>query len=379
MADKRDYYEVLELSKGASEDEIKKAYRRLAKKYHPDMNPGDKEAEVKFKEVNEAYDVLSDPDKKAKYDQYGHAAFDPASGGFGGGGFSGFDGFDINDIFSNIFGGGFGGFGGGSARRSNGPVRGEDIRVRITLSFEEAVFGCKKDIQYQRIQKCSDCNGTGAAAGTGSKTCPDCQGRGQVRVQQRTPFGMMQTTRECEKCSGTGKIIENPCKCCKGAGFIKATKKLTVTIPAGIDDGQGIALRGEGCDGRNGGSAGNLNITCSVRPHAFFERDGYDIYSDIPVNFVDLTLGAEIQVPTIDGNEKLTIPEGTQTGTTFTLKGKGVQVVNSSRRGNMYVTVVAETPKSLSKKQKELLRDFKASFGEENHPKWDKFKKKFFK
>jgi len=374
MADKRDYYEVLGLSKGASEDEIKKSYRKLAKKYHPDMNPGDKEAEKNFKEVNEAYDVLSDSDKRAKYDQYGHAAFDPASGGFGGGGF-GFDGFDISDIFSNIFGGGFGG---SSQRRRNGPERGENVRLRLTLSFEEAAFGCKKDIQYQRIQKCPDCQGSGAAPGTQATTCPDCQGRGQVRVQQRTPFGMMQSTRDCDKCHGSGKIIETPCKNCKGQGFIKATKKLTVTVPAGIDDGEGIVLRGEGCDGRNGGATGDLTVSFNVRPHAFFERDGYDIYCDIPVNFADLTLGAEIDVPTIHGNEKLEIPAGTQTGTTFTLRSKGVQVVNSSRFGNMYITVVAETPTSLNKKQKELLREFKESFDSSNHPKWEKFKRKFF-
>ncbi len=372
MADKRDYYEVLGLSKGASDDEIKKSYRKLAKKYHPDMNPGDAEAEKNFKEVNEAYDVLSDPDKKSKYDQYGHAAFDPASGGFGGGGF-GFDGFDISDIFSSFFGGG------SSGRRNNGPIRGDDVRVRITLSFEEAVFGCKKDIQYQRIQKCPDCSGTGAAPGTSPVTCPDCQGRGQVKVNQRTPFGMMQTSRTCDKCRGSGKYVETPCKNCKGNGFVKATKKLTVTIPAGIDDGQGIALRNEGCDGRNGGSAGDLHITCHVRPHAFFERDGYDIYCDIPVNFADLALGAEIDVPTIDGTEKLNIPDCTQTGTMFTLKGKGVQVVNSQRRGNMYITVIAETPRSLNKKQRELLSQLRDSFDSSNHPKWEKFKRKFFK
>ncbi len=371
MADKRDYYEVLGLSKGASDDEIKKSYRKLAKKYHPDMNPGDAEAEKNFKEVNEAYDVLSDPDKKSKYDQYGHAAFDPASGGFGGG--FGFDGFDISDIFSSFFGGG------SSGRRNNGPIRGDDVRVRLTLTFEEAVFGCKKDIQYQRVQKCPDCSGTGAAPGTSPVTCPDCQGRGQVKVNQRTPFGMMQTSRTCDKCRGSGKYVETPCKNCKGAGFVKATKKLTVTIPAGIDDGQGIALRNEGCDGRNGGSAGDLHITCHVRPHAFFERDGYDIYCDIPVNFVDLALGAEIDVPTIDGTEKLSIPDCTQTGTMFTLKGKGVQFVNSQRRGNMYITVIAETPRSLNKKQRELLGQLRESFDNSNHPKWEKFKRKFFK
>lgn len=371
MATKRDYYEVLGVQKGASDDEIKKSYRKLAKQYHPDMNPGNAEAEAKFKEVNEAYDVLSDPDKKAKYDQYGHAAFDPASGFGGGGSGFGFDGFDISDIFSSFFGG-------TSSRRSNGPVRGEDVRLRLNLSFEEAIFGCKKEVQYQRVQKCSDCGGSGAAKGSSPKTCPDCGGRGQVTVNQRTPFGMMQSSKTCDKCHGTGKFVENPCKGCRGTGFVKATKKLEVAIPAGIDDGQGIALRGEGCDGRNGGPAGDLNIIVNVRPHAFFERDGYDIYCDVPVTFVEMTLGAEIEVPTIDGKEKLTIPEGTQTGTTFTLKGKGVQVVNSSRRGNMYITVTVEVPKNLDKKQKELLRNFGDSCGVSNHSKRERFIKKFF-
>ena len=373
MADKRDYYEVLGLSTGATDDEIKKAYRRLAKQYHPDMNPGDKVAENKFKEVNEAYDVLGDPDKKAKYDQYGHAAFDPSSG-FGGGGFGGgfgFDGFDISDIFSNIFGG-------GSSRRQNGPVRGEDIRYRLTLSFEEAVFGCKKEISDQRVQKCPECSGSGAAKGTSAKTCPDCQGRGQVKVQQRTPFGVMQSTTTCSKCRGTGKIIETPCKNCRGSGFVKASKKLEVSIPAGIDDGQGVVLRGEGCDGRNGGSAGDLVITVNVRPHAFFEREGSDIYCDIPVTYADMTLGAKITVPTIDGTETIDIPEGTQTGTTFTLKGKGVKIVNTQKRGNMYVTAVIETPKGLDRKQKELLKQFSDSLKDSNHSKKEKFSKKFF-
>ncbi len=373
MADKRDYYEVLGLSKGATDDEIKKAYRRLAKQYHPDMNPGDKVAENKFKEVNEAYDVLGDPDKKAKYDQYGHAAFDPSSG-FGGGGFGGgfgFDGFDISDIFSNIFGG-------GSSRRQNGPVRGEDIRYRLTLSFEEAVFGCKKEISYQRVQKCPECSGSGAAKGTSAKTCPDCQGRGQVKVQQRTPFGVMQSTTTCSKCRGTGKIIETPCKNCRGSGFVKASKKLEVSIPAGIDDGQGVVLRGEGCDGRNGGTAGDLVITVNVRPHAFFEREGSDIYCDIPVTYADMTLGAKITVPTIDGTETIDIPEGTQTGTTFTLKGRGVKIVNTQKRGNMYVAAVIETPKGLDRKQKELLRQFNDSLKDSNHSKKEKFSKKFF-
>ena len=257
-------------------------------------------------------------------------------------------------------------------------MKGANIRAAVHVTFEEAVFGCKKEVQFNRVQKCSECSGTGAAKGTSPKTCPDCGGRGQVKVTQRTPFGMMQSSKTCDKCRGSGKFVENPCKNCRGTGFIKTTKKLEVSIPAGIDDGQGIALRGEGCDGRNGGSAGDLNIIVSVRPHAFFERDGYDIYCDVPVTFVEMTLGAEIEVPTIDGKEKLTIPEGTQTGTTFTLKGKGVQVVNSTRRGNMYITVTVEVPKGLDKKQKELLKNFGDSCGISNYTKKSKFTKKFF-
>lgn len=373
MADKRDYYEVLGLQKGASDDEIKKAYRKLAKKYHPDMNPGDAEAERNFKEVNEAYDVLSDSDKKAKYDQYGHAAFDPASG-FGGGGF-GFEDFDISDIFSSFFGGG----GGSSSRRRNGPVRGDDVGVRVTLTFEEAVFGCKKDVSYQRIQKCGECEGSGAAKGTSAKTCPDCGGRGQVNVQTRTPFGMMQTSKTCDKCHGTGKFIETPCKNCRGGGFVRATKKLEVKIPAGIDDGQRISLRGEGSDGRNGGPSGDLIISVNVRPHAYYERDGYDVYCDVPITFADATLGADIKVPTLYGEETLKIPEGTQTGTQFTLRGKGIQYVNSSRKGDMYITVTVEVPRGLSAKQKEILREFSEACGNQNHAKKANFIKKFFK
>lgn len=372
MADKRDYYEVLGIEKSASEDEIKKAYRKLAKQYHPDMNPGDKVAEQKFKEVNEAYDILSDPDKKAKYDQYGHAAFDPSQGYGGAGGF-GFGDFDISDIFSSFFGGGM-----SSSGRRNGPVRGEDVRTRVSLTFEEAVFGCKKEISFNRIQKCPECDATGAQKGTTPKTCPDCQGKGQVNVSQRTPFGMMQTSRTCEKCGGSGKFVETPCGNCRGKGYIRVTKKLDVSIPAGIDDGQGICLRGEGCDGRNGGRAGDLTITVNVRPHAFFERDGYDIYYDVPVTFMDMTLGAEIEVPTLDGKDKIKIPEGTQTGTQFTLKGKGITYVNSTRKGNMYVTAVVEVPKNLDKKQKEKLKEFAETCGISNHQKKKNFFKKFF-
>lgn len=367
MADKRDYYEVLGVSKSSDEAEIKKAYRTLAKKYHPDMNPGDKEAEAKFKEVNEAYDVLSDPDKKAKYDQYGHAAFDPASG-MGGGGFGGFGdfgGFDINDIFSSFFGGGMGG---GSTRR-NGPIRGDNISVRLTLTFEEAVFGCKKEVQYSKVQKCSDCGGTGAEKGTQPKTCPTCGGAGQVRVQQRSPFGFIQTTKACENCHGTGKIIEKKCNTCRGTGFTRVSKKLDVNIPAGIDDGQQIGLKYQGSDGMNGGSAGDLNIVISVRPSSVFERDGYDLYCEVPITYTEATLGATIDIPTLEGTQKFDIPEGTQTGTVFTLKNKGVTRVNSKMRGNLYLTVVVEVPKNLNNSQKELLRKFAESCGESNYSK----------
>ena len=373
MADtKRDYYEVLGVDKSADDATIKKAYRTLAKKYHPDLNPGDKEAEVKFKEVNEAYDVLSDPDKKAKYDQYGFAAFDPSSGA--GGGFSGFGdfgGFDINDIFSSFFGGSS-----TSGSRRNGPIRGDDVNVRLTLTFEEAVFGCKKEITYQKIQQCPDCSGSGAAPGSSPKTCSACGGTGQVRTQQRTPFGVMQSTKTCDACRGTGKTIENKCPRCRGTGFERVTKTLEVNIPAGIDDGQQIALRYQGSDGMNGGQAGDLNIIISVRPHSVFERDGDDLYCEIPITFTEATLGASIDIQTLEGSEKYTIPEGTQTGTTFTLRNKGVCRVNNPKvRGNLYITVTVEVPRNLNAEQKELLKKFADSCGESNYSK----KSNFFK
>ena len=375
MADtKRDYYEVLGVDKNADDATIKKAYRTLAKKYHPDMNPGDKEAEAKFKEVNEAYDVLSDPDKKAKYDQYGHAAFDPSAGGGAGfGGFGDFGGFDINDIFSSFFGGASG----GSTRR-NGPVRGDDITVRLTISFEESVFGCKKEVSYNKIQKCADCSGTGAAKGTSPKTCSACGGSGQVRVQQRTPFGIMQTQKTCDACHGTGKIIENKCPNCRGTGFVRVPKKLEVNIPAGIDDGQQLSLRYQGSDGMNGGNAGDLYIIISVRPHSVFERDGDDLYCEVPITYAEATLGAEIEIPTLEGSMKYTIPEGTQTGTVFTLRNKGVTRVNSKVRGNLYITVVVEVPKNLTSEQKNLLEKFAASCGESNYSKRTSFLKRIF-
>ena len=375
MADtKRDYYEVLGVNKNADDATIKKAYRTLAKKYHPDMNPGDKEAEAKFKEVNEAYDVLSDPDKKAKYDQYGHAAFDPSAGGGAGfGGFGDFGGFDINDIFSSFFGGASG----GSTRR-NGPVRGDDITVRLTISFEESVFGCKKEVSYNKIQKCAACSGTGAAKGTSPKTCSACGGSGQVRVQQRTPFGIMQTQKTCDACHGTGKIIENKCPNCRGTGFVRVPKKLEVNIPAGIDDGQQLSLRYQGSDGMNGGNAGDLYIIISVRPHSVFERDGDDLYCEVPITYAEATLGAEIEIPTLEGSMKYTIPEGTQTGTVFTLRNKGVTRVNSKVRGNLYITVVVEVPKNLTSEQKNLLEKFAASCGESNYSKRTSFFKRIF-
>jgi molecular chaperone DnaJ len=380
MADKRDYYEVLGISKGADDAAIKKAYRALAKKYHPDMNPDNKEAEAKFKEVNEAYEVLSDADKRAKYDQFGHAAFDPASGA-GGSGFGGFGGGfgdfgDIGDIFGSFFGGGFGG---GSARRANAPTRGEDVSARVNITFEEAVFGIKREISYGRIQKCPDCSGSGAEKGTHAETCKVCGGSGQRRVTQRLGGMAFQSTTTCDNCRGTGKVIKNPCKNCRGTGYVKVNKKLSVSIPAGIDDGERIALRSEGCDGRNGGPAGDLIITVHVKPHAIFERDGYNLYCDVPITVAEATLGAEIDVPTLEGNQKFTIPEATQSGTRFALRGKGVPYINNKdRRGDIVFTVNVEIPKGLSEKQKEKMREFADACGENNYSKKTGFFKRIF-
>ncbi|MBP3919379.1 MAG: molecular chaperone DnaJ [Clostridia bacterium] len=372
---KRDYYEVLGLQKSASADEIKRAYRQLAKKYHPDMNPGDKDAEQKFKEVNEAYAILSDADKKAKYDQYGFAGVDPNMGG-GAGGFGGMGmDFDISDIFGSFFGGGMGG---GSSQRRNGPMRGEDIHLRVTVSFEEAAFGCKKDVTFSRVEKCADCGGTGAEKGTSPERCSNCNGTGQIRVQQRTALGVFQSSRVCDVCGGTGKIIKNPCASCRGTGVHKAQKKIEVTIPAGCDDGMMLALREQGSEGRNGGPAGDVIITVNVRPHHIFERDGYDIMCEIPITFPEATLGAEITVPTLEGDVKYTIPEGTQTGTTFTIRGKGIQMINSKNKGDLHFTVVIEVPKSLTEKQKNLLREFSNSCGKNNYTKKESFFNKIF-
>ena len=377
MADKRDYYEVLGLDKSADEAAIKKAYRSLAKKYHPDMNPGDAEAEKNFKEVNEAYAVLSDPEKKSRYDQFGHAGVD-GQGGFEGG-FGGFGGgFDASDIFGDIFGSFFGGGSGGTQSRRNGPVRGGDILQRVTISFEEAAFGCKKEINYGRVEKCPECEGSGAKKGTTVDTCSTCRGTGTVRVQQRTMLGMMQTTRPCEDCGGTGKKIKEPCGYCKGKGYVKNSKKIEVTIPAGIDDGQKVAIRTQGDCGRNGGPAGDLIIAVSVRPHPIFERDGYNIYCEVPITFAEAALGAEIEIPTLEGKETYSIPEGTQHGTRFTLKGRGIPYVNSKSRGDLVFAVSIETPRGLTESQKELLRKFAESLGEKNNTKKSGFIKKLF-
>lgn len=365
MAEKKDYYEVLGVSKTATDEELKKAYRVLAKKYHPDMNPNNPEAAEKFKEVNEAYGVLSDKDKRAKYDQYGHAAFDPSAGG----GFGGFDfgggGMDFGDIFSSFFGGGFGG--GSSSARRNAPQEGDDIGVRLTIDFEEAVFGCKKDISFAHIEVCPECHGTGAEKGTSVETCPTCHGHGQTTVNQRTAFGTFQSTRPCPDCHGTGKIIKNPCKNCRSTGYVRVKKEITVTIPAGIDNGNRISCTGQGDAGRNGGPAGDLIIEVMTREHPIFKRDGSNIYCTVPVTFTECALGAEIEIPTLTGPEKYTIPEGTQTGTTFTLPGRGIAGVRGRRNGNLYVTVNVEVPKKLSAEQKDLLRRFAGTCDDKNN------------
>ena len=378
MADKRDYYEVLGISKNASEDEIKKAYRSLAKKYHPDMNPGDAEAEARFKEVNEAYDVLSDSDKRAKYDRFGHDAFDPASGGGGYGGFGGFGGadFDFGDIFSSFFGGG----GGSSRSRANAPQEGDDVGTRVSISFEEAAFGCKKEVSFARIESCPDCGGSGAQGSSDVEKCPECRGLGRVTVRQQTMLGYMQTQRTCQRCAGRGKIIKNPCKNCNGKGRIRINKKLEVNIPSGIDDGQNIILRGQGSAGLNGGPSGNLIIEIRVREDKIFRREGNNIYCEVPISFAEATLGAEIDVPVLGGgSEKFKIPEGTQSGSEFTLRGKGIPDINTKRKGDMIITVAVETPRNLSSKQKELLVAFAESLGENNSTKKQSFFKKFFK
>ena len=370
--EKRDYYEVLGVSKTATDEEIKKAYRKLALKYHPDYNPGDKTAEEKFKEINEAHEVLSDPDKRKRYDQFGFAGVDPnyAASQGGAGGFGGFGGVDLGDIFGDIFGGGFGGFAGGGARSNpNAPRKGQDIRVRITLSFDEAVHGCKKNITITRQQTCTECNGSGAAPGTTPEVCPDCNGRGYTVQQQRTPFGVMQSQQPCTRCGGKGKLIKTPCKVCHGSGRVATKKTLEVNIPMGIDDDQSIALRGMGDAGTNGGPAGDVIVMVTVRPDDLFQRDGYDVWVTIPITFSQAVLGDNITVPTIDGKVEYNLPEGTQSGTTFRLRGKGIRYLNGRGRGDMYVKCDVEIPKKLNKTQREALKKFEGTLKEDNYEK----------
>lgn len=367
---KRDYYEVLGIQKGATEDEIKKAFKKKAREFHPDLHPDDPSFVEKFQEVNEANEVLSDPDKRARYDQYGHAGLDPNSGMGDMGGFGGFG--DMGDILENIFGG-FG-FGGGASRSTaNAPRRGADISESILISFMDACTGKKQELKINRMATCDACRGSGADSGTSAEICPDCQGRGSVKTTQRTPFGAISSTKPCPHCGGKGKIIKNPCNKCRGAGRVRAGKTVSFDIPAGIADGQTIRLAGQGDSGTNGGPAGDLNVTVSVKAHPLFTRDGYDIHCDIPVTYAQAVLGDEITVPTIDGHVKYTIGEGTQTGTVFRLKGKGVQKLNRTDRGNQYVKINVEIPKNLSKKQKELLKQFESSLGEKNYAKRQSF------
>lgn len=363
MADKRDYYEVLGVSKTASDDEIKKAYRKKAKEFHPDLNPNDKTAEEKFKEANEAYEVLSDPAKKQKYDQYGHAGVDPnfGAGGYGGGFGGGMD-FDLGDIFGSFFGGSGGGFGGRQAN-PNAPRRGSDTQARVSISFEEAAKGCKRRVDFNRVEVCPDCRGSGAEKGTSAETCPDCHGRGQVNVQQRTPFGVIQTSKSCPKCGGKGKVIKSPCQKCKGRGAINKKVSVEVTIPAGIDDGQVLNVRGEGNNGVNGGPSGDLHVGVAVKEHEIFERDGYNVWCDVTLSFAQAALGDTVEIPTLDGKVRTTIQAGTQPGEIIRLRGRGIQQLNGRNRGDQYIRIKVNVPKNLTARQKELLREFDAEFG----------------
>ena len=364
---KRDYYEVLGVAKTATEDELKKAYRKLAKQYHPDLNPGDKTAEAKFKEVNEAYEVLSDKDKRARYDQFGHAGVDPNFGA-GGGGFGGYDmgDIDLGDLFGSFFGGGFGGGGfGGQRQNPNAPRKGDTLRASVTISFEEAAFGCKKEINLTRSEACDTCHGTGCAPGTTAETCPDCRGTGVVRIQRGGGAFTFATSAPCSRCRGTGKLIHTPCPDCRGEGSVKRQRRITVTIPAGIDDGQAVSLRGQGGAGANGGPAGDLLISVTVRPSDKFQRDGTAVYFDKTVSFAQAALGARLTIPTIDGDVEYDLPAGTQPGTVFRLRGKGIPSVNGRGRGDQFVTIHVNVPASLNSGQRQALEAFAQAMGED--------------
>lgn len=358
---KRDYYEVLGVSKDATEADIKKAYRKVAKECHPDLNPDDKEAEQRFKESSEAYEVLSNPEKRAQYDQFGHEGM--GQGAAGGGGFGGFGGgAGFGDIFEDIFDM-FGGSG-GSGRRQ-GPSKGADLRYNMNITFEEAAFGVEKEIRVERTEDCSKCEGTGAKPGTDKKTCEKCGGAGQVRFTQNTPFGQIMRTATCDECGGTGEKIESPCDRCSGTGKERRTKTLNIKIPAGVDTGSVISLKGEGEPGEKGGPRGDLYIYIQVEPHNIFEREGTNLYCEIPISFSQAALGADLRVPSLEGKLKYTIEPGTQTGTTFRLKGKGVPNVRNGKKGDLYVRVKVEVPKKLSDKQRELIEQLAHESGEE--------------
>jgi molecular chaperone DnaJ len=359
LPEKRDYYEVLGVNRSADEADLKRAYRKLAKQYHPDINPNNKEAEAKFKEINEAYAVLSDPQKRQQYDSFGHAAFDGS--GFGSG-FSGFD-FGFEDIFDSFFGGSP--FGGRSTRRRSGPRKGADLQYSIEISFIEAAFGVKKDINVSRLQSCKDCEGSGSKPGTSPETCKHCNGTGQIRRVQSTMFGQMVNMSTCEICRGEGTVITQPCETCHGNGRTKKTSKISLNIPAGIDNGQTISLRGEGEAGIKGGPAGDLYVNIRVQPHPIFKREGYNVICEIPITFTQAALGSELDVPTIEGTIKYTIPEGTQTGTVFRLKNKGIKHLNSNAKGDQFIKINVDVPTKLSEKQKELLREFAEISGDE--------------
>ena len=350
---KRDYYEVLGVDKNADDATIKKAYRQLAKKYHPDMNPGDKEAEVKFKEASEAYAVLSDPDKRRQYDQFGHAAFD---GGAGGGGFD-FSGMGFGDIFGDIFGDFFGG--GGNRRTNNGPMKGQNVRARVNIKFEEAAFGCEKEIELVLKDECATCHGSGAKPGTTKDTCPKCGGKGKIVVTQQSFFGTVQNVTSCPECQGTGQIIKEKCSDCHGTGYISRKKRISVSIPAGIDNGQSVRIREKGEPGINGGPRGDLLVEVRVAPHAIFQRSEYDIYSSAPISFAQAALGGEVMIDTLDGKVVYEVKPGTQTDTRIRLRGKGIPSLrNKNMRGDHYVTLVVQVPTSLSHEAKETLRKF---------------------
>mgnify|MGYP002586075930 CR=1 FL=1 len=375
---KRDYYEVLGLKKDATDADIKRAYRKLAAQYHPDVNhdPG---AEEKFKEINEANEVLSDPDKRARYDQYGFAGvdpnFNPNAGGspFGGAGFGDFG--DLGDIFGSFFGGG-----GRSTRRSaSAPMQGDDIGARVELTFEEAAFGAEKEVTVSRVEDCDQCHGSGAAPGTSAETCPRCKGTGSVRTQQNFMGMTMQSTAACPDCRGTGRIIRTPCSRCKGKGKVRRSHKLMVKFPAGIDDGQTLRVRGEGNTGLNGGPSGDLMVTVSVRSHPLFTRQGQDVYCEMPITFTQAACGAEVEVPTLDGKVRYTIGEGTQTGTSFTVRGAGIVSTRTGRKGDLIFRAIVEVPKNLNEKQKQLLRDFADECGQRNYTKRQSFFRKFKK